>query len=115
MNGLLIDTDLSRNEMNALLGMCDCYVSLHRCEGFGLGMAEAMYLGKAVIATGWSGNVQFMTRHNSALVGYRLRWVDRIDHLYQPAFLEMYMPGFAWAEPSIAHAARLDAVVVRSF
>lgn len=88
------DEVIPRAHMNALQRCCDAYVSLHRSEGFGLGLAECMSLGKPVIATGWSGNMEFMDNHNSCLVGYQLidvgqgeypggegqRWADaRID------------------------------------
>ena len=46
--------------MLSLMASVDCFVSLHRSEGFGLGMAQSMYLGKPVIATGYSGNMDFM-------------------------------------------------------
>src|SRR3712207_9035191 len=52
----------------SLFAASDCYVSLHRSEGFGLTMADAMALGKPVIATGYSGNVDFMREDNSWLV-----------------------------------------------
>ena len=54
--GILIDESLTRSEMDALTGLCDVYVSLHRAEGFGIGMAEAMLLGLPVVATGYSGS-----------------------------------------------------------
>ena len=56
----------------ALMAACDCYVSLHRSEGFGLTMAEAMAIGKPVIATGYSGNVDFMNSGNSHLIEYAM-------------------------------------------
>jgi glycosyltransferase involved in cell wall biosynthesis len=59
-------------DMASLLNQIDCYVSLHRSEGFGLGLAEAMLLGKPVIATGFSGNLEFMKPTNSFLVSYNL-------------------------------------------
>ncbi len=68
----ILDAHLPQAHKNALLASCDCYVSPHRAEGFGLTMAEAMYLGKPVIATGYSGNLEFMTEANSHLIGYRL-------------------------------------------
>jgi hypothetical protein len=74
-------------------------VSLHRSEGFGLTMAEAMYLGKPVIATGYSGNLDFMTPHNSYLVEYKVVAVGDGAAPY-PAHAE-------WAEPNVEHAARL--------
>lgn len=70
-NKLLIDEALSNDEKWALLNSADILLSLHRSEGFGLSLAEAMALGKAVIATRWSGNLDFMTRANSVLVPAR--------------------------------------------
>jgi glycosyltransferase involved in cell wall biosynthesis len=64
---VLQDGYLSAREKNTMMALCDCYVSLHRAEGFGLTMAEAMALGKPVIATGYSGNLAFMTAENSYL------------------------------------------------
>ena len=68
----MIDRYLDPLDNSSLIALCDCYVSLHRAEGFGLGPAEAMWLGKPVIATGYSGNLDFMTPTNSLLVDYRL-------------------------------------------
>jgi glycosyltransferase involved in cell wall biosynthesis len=96
---ILIDKYLSRQEVNALLSCCDCFVSLHRSEGFGLPIAEAMYLGKPVIATGWSGNMDFMNVGNSFPVRYRLVSLDRD--------VGPYRKGFYWAEPDLEHAAEL--------
>jgi glycosyltransferase involved in cell wall biosynthesis len=95
----LIDSILSREEVNTLLQLADCYVSLHRSEGFGLTMAEAMSLEKPVIATGYSGNMDFMTPANSFLVDYNLIELDRE---YPP-----YKKGSVWADPSLEHAAQL--------
>ena len=69
----VIDRSLSAAELNGLMAACDCYVSLHRSEGFGLTMAEAMAIGKPVIGTGYSGNVDFMNPENSYLVEYETR------------------------------------------
>jgi glycosyltransferase involved in cell wall biosynthesis len=66
------DEHLTQNEMRGLIRSCDCYISLHRAEGLGLGLAEAMYLGKPTIATGYSGNTEFMNSTNSILVPYKL-------------------------------------------
>ncbi|MBF8253501.1 MAG: Glycosyltransferase [Deltaproteobacteria bacterium] len=95
---------LSKDEKNGLIAAADCYVSLHRSEGFGYTMAEAMYLGKPVIATGWSGNTDFMSANNSYLVDYSLA---KIDADYGP-----YERGQTWADPDIAHAASLMRRVV---
>jgi glycosyltransferase involved in cell wall biosynthesis/SAM-dependent methyltransferase len=95
----VLDSYLDPWLKNALTASCDCYVSLHRSEGFGLTMAEAMYLGKPVIATGYSGNLDFMTHANGYLVDYEL---VEIGPGAGP-----YPPGGVWAEPDVEHAGRL--------
>jgi glycosyltransferase involved in cell wall biosynthesis len=95
----IVDRSLTAAEMDGLIAGCDCYVSLHRSEGFGLTMAEAMAVGKPVIATAYSGNVDFMNRDNSFLVDYELTNVG--------PDVEIYPPEGEWAEPSIEHAAAL--------
>jgi glycosyltransferase involved in cell wall biosynthesis len=92
----VIDRYLDPGEKDALTASCDCYVSLHRAEGFGLTMAEAMFLGKPVIATGYSGNLDFMTPENSLLVDYRLVPVG--------VGADPYPPDARWAEPDITQA-----------
>jgi len=91
------DRKLSRARVNGLLAASDGVVSLHRSEGFGLILAEAMDLGKPVVATGWSGNVDFMNHGNSCPVDYEL---VTLDHPYSP-----YQAGQQWAEPDVDHAA----------
>ena len=93
----LIDESLSRDETLSLIANCDAYVSLHRSEGLGLTMAEAMLLGRPVIATAYSGNMSFMHEANSLLVDYKL------VALNSPA--PPYEIGQVWAEPSVKHAA----------
>ena len=93
---VIIDKTLTNNEINNLIRCCDCFISLHRSEGFGRGMAEAMYLGKPVIATGYSGNMDFMSAENSCLVDFKLVPVG--DGQYP------YGRGQVWAEPDIDHA-----------
>ncbi len=95
----LIDSYLSPAQKDALTASCDCYVSLHRSEGFGLTIAEAMYLGKPVIATGYSGNLDFMTAANGYLVDYDLVSIG--------AGAEPYPADGVWAEPNVEHAAQL--------
>ena len=63
---------MDRQSLNSLMANVDSYVSLHRSEGFGLPIAEAMSFGKPVIATGWSGNMEFMDDSNSFPVKYEL-------------------------------------------
>lgn len=103
VGGTLIERAMSRPELGALFAACDGYLSLHRCEGFGLTMAEAMALGKPVVATGYSGNLDFMTEANSFLVRHRLAELDR-DH-------GPYRRGTRWAEPDLDHAAELMRLV----
>ena len=93
----LIDRVLTREETDSLIGCADCFVSLHRSEGFGLAMAEAMALGKPVIATGYSGNVDFMDEESAFLVRYGRGEV--------PPGCEPYRAGSLWAEPDLDHAA----------
>jgi glycosyltransferase involved in cell wall biosynthesis len=93
----VLDRTLSRQEIYDLESSCDAFISLHRAEGFGLGMAEAMFLGKPVVATHWSGNVDFMTVANSCPVGYQLVQL-RED-------IGPYEKGQTWAEPDVEHAA----------
>ncbi len=105
MGGILIDGSFSRQEVNDLLSIINVYVSLHRSEGFGLGMAEAMFLGKPVIVTNFSANTDFMHSENSLPVDYHLREVSLDDHKYQQHFQEFCEPGQLWAEPDITQAA----------
>lgn len=95
----IIDSYLSANELNGLISLSDCYVSLHRAEGFGLPIAEAMYLGKPVIATAYSGNMEFMNELNSLPVKYKLKELDKT--------IGPYKKGNSWAEPDVMHAAEL--------
>lgn len=96
----LFDAALDPGPMAALFARADAYVSLHRSEGYGLTMAEAMALGKPVIATGYSGNTDFMTPANSYLVDWRLEPVgDDAEHYNATDAL--------WAQPDVGHAARL--------
>jgi glycosyltransferase involved in cell wall biosynthesis/SAM-dependent methyltransferase len=96
---VLIDDYLDPRDKDRLMRSCDCYVSLHRSEGLGLTVAEAMYHRKPVIATGYSGNTDFMTPENSYRVGYEL---VRIGHGADP-----YSPDGEWADPDVAEASRL--------
>jgi glycosyltransferase involved in cell wall biosynthesis len=97
VGGTLISKSMNRLELNTLFAACDGYVSLHRCEGFGLTIAEAMALGKPVVATAYSGNMDFMTDANSYPVRYRL---IELDSNHGP-----YRRGTHWADPDLGHAA----------
>jgi glycosyltransferase involved in cell wall biosynthesis len=99
-----VDAVLNRPQVNLLMSLVDAYASLHRSEGFGLTMAEAMALGKPVVATGYSGNTDFMRPSNSFLVDYELVQIDR-DH-------GPYRRGSVWANPDLEQAAKLLRLVV---
>jgi glycosyltransferase involved in cell wall biosynthesis len=93
----LIEGYLARQELWTLIASIDCFVSLHRSEGFGLGIAEAMACARTVIATGWSGNVDFTRPDNALLVEYNLVELARD--------LGPYRRGQRWAEPDLDAAA----------
>ncbi len=95
----IIEQTFDRPSLLALYQACDCYVSLHRAEGFGRGMAEALQLGLHVICTGYSGNVDFCQPPYADLVKYRLVRVKKGQ--YPRA------SGQVWAEPNVRHAAQL--------
>ncbi|MDR1876754.1 MAG: glycosyltransferase family 4 protein [Flavobacteriaceae bacterium] len=90
---------LRRENLLSLISQSDCYVSLHRSEGFGLTIAEAMALGKPVIATGYSGNMEFMNVNNSFLVKYK---IVKLERDLGPLVKEN-----SWSEPDVEHAAEL--------
>lgn len=95
---ILIDECMDRGKLNALINQCDCLISLHRSEGFGLPIAEAMYMGKPAIATGWSANMDFMTIDNSLPVRYQLIPVNQASGPYAGN-------NGVWADPDLDHAA----------
>jgi glycosyltransferase involved in cell wall biosynthesis len=94
-----IDGYLPAAQKAALLERADCFVSLHRSEGFGLGLAESMARGTPVIATGYSGNMDFMSSANGWLVDWRETEVG--------PDCEVYPAHGHWAEPDLDHAAAL--------
>ena len=94
---ILINKILTCQEVYELENLCDCYVSLHKAEGFGLNIAESMFLGKPTIATNWSGNIDFMNSKNSCLVDYEL---VELKETYG-----IYPKGCHWAEADVDHAA----------
>jgi glycosyltransferase involved in cell wall biosynthesis/SAM-dependent methyltransferase len=95
----LIDSYVSAADKNAMIAACDCYVSLHRSEGFGLTVAEAMLLSKPVIATRYGGTLEFTSESNSYLVDWRPVKVGEGAHPY-PAH-------GVWADPDLDQAAAL--------
>jgi len=95
----IIESTLSREDLLALYSCCDCFLSLHRAEGFGRGIAEALQLGLHVITTGYSGNVDFCKGENVDLVNYKLIEVKK-EHY-------PFAEGQVWADADVKHAAYL--------
>ena len=100
----IIDEIYDQNDTTAIMECCDCYVSLHRSEGYGLTIAEAMLLGKPVIVTGYSGNMDFTTEDNCFIVECKIVPIE-FD-------IPPYSKGMQWAEPSVRHAAQRMAEVL---
>jgi glycosyltransferase involved in cell wall biosynthesis len=96
-NIFLMDRTLPREEVYELMACCDAFVSLHHAEGFGLCVAEAMYLGKPVVSTNWSATAEFVTPQNGFPVRYRL---ERLPH-----HSGVFVRGTEWAYPDVDHAA----------
>jgi glycosyltransferase involved in cell wall biosynthesis len=96
---VVLDRTMHRAEVDTLTSLADCFVSLHRSEGFGFGMAEAMALGKPVIGTDYSGNTDFLSETTGFPVSFRLVPVPSGTY-----------PGYedqVWAEPDLDEAAWL--------
>jgi glycosyltransferase involved in cell wall biosynthesis len=94
----VIEGVMSREESLGLLACADAYISLHRAEGLGLSLAEAMLMGKPVIATGYSANLDFMTTETGCLVAHTMVAVGEGNIPYEPTS--------RWAQPDEADAAR---------
>ena len=92
----LINKVVPRNDMLQLMNSCDSLVSLHRSEGFGLHIAEAMAMGKSVLTTNWSGNVDFANESNSYPVNFKIQQIQKNTGSYRK--------GNSWATADIGHA-----------
>ncbi|MBL8027029.1 MAG: glycosyltransferase family 4 protein, partial [Fibrobacteres bacterium] len=99
---ILIDAKMSYPEVISLYACCDVFVSLHRGEGLGLGLMEAMLLGKPVIGTAYSGNMDFMDDSNSCLVNYKLIQIPEknVNHYSKEALGTTLF----WADPDLNEA-----------
>lgn len=95
-----ISNVLTAHALDALYDSADTVLSLHRSEGFGLVLAEAMQRGLPVVATDWSGNTDFVNADNGCPVRYRLIPARDPQHIYD-------FPDLDWAEPDVDHAAEL--------
>lgn len=93
----ILDRHLDRSGIDSLINSCDCYVSLHHAEGFGLAPAEAMAMGKVALLTDWSGNTEYMTSDNCIPIRYSLKTLGKD---YGPYEAHQY-----WAVPDLDHAA----------
>jgi glycosyltransferase involved in cell wall biosynthesis len=93
---VVLNTTMLEVEVHNLIRCCDAFISLHRSEGYGLGLAEAMFLGLPAIGTAYSGNIDFMTPENSIPIGYRLVPV--------PPGAYPHADNQHWAEPDLDEA-----------
>jgi glycosyltransferase involved in cell wall biosynthesis len=100
----IVDSLVSTDQVSAYTSLADCSISLHRSEGFGLTLADAMALGKPTVATGYSGNLTFMNEDNSYLVR------NELTELAED--VGPYPAGSTWAEPDLDHGAELMRRVV---
>ncbi|MEG2173539.1 MAG: glycosyltransferase [Desulfovibrionaceae bacterium] len=106
-----IEADLSTGQISALHQLCHCYVSAHHSEAWGLSLSDAMAHGKPVIATGYSGNQDFMTGDNSFPVNYRLEPVSAL----MCEVLPLFTPNMRWAQPDPNHMGYLLRKVRRTY
>lgn len=91
----LITEHLPYETMQQIVASCDVFLSPHRSEGFGLVLAEALALGVPVLATGWSGNLDFMQGMDEALIPYTLQGVQDPSGVYASRLDQV------WAEPNM--------------
>lgn len=95
---VFLTTDLPAHDLRRLIASSSVLLSPHRAEGFGLSLAEAFLAGVPALATGWSGNLDFMADVPDLLIGHQLTPVRDPYGVYRAA-------GLMWAEPDIADAA----------
>lgn len=98
-DALVLSSRMNTYELHSLIAASDCFVSLHRAEGFGRGTGEAMCFGRLAMGTGWSGNVDYMTKSNSLFVNCTPVAVKKNEY---PHWTKQ-----VWAEPDVDHALHL--------
>jgi glycosyltransferase involved in cell wall biosynthesis len=103
---VVIEKNLSRAEIVGLICACDAYISLHRSEGFGMGIAEAMNFGRIVIATDYSGSTDFLTQQTGFPIQFSLRPVAVHEYPWSDKQF--------WAEPDISSAAATMQMILKS-
>lgn len=97
---------LDDEQLAALHAVCDCYVAAHHAEAWGLPLSEAMSIGNPVIATGYSGNMEFMTPENSFPVAYT---ITNVSERMCQSLPDLFTPDMTWADidlPGLVHALR---------
>ena len=95
---VVMNETLSYRDLLQLKAGSDCYISLHKSEGWGFGMIEAMNLGVPVVCTGYSGNMDFCSEDTVWLVDYDLHSLQQGEYIF-------VRDGSEWAEPRVDHAA----------
>jgi glycosyltransferase involved in cell wall biosynthesis len=93
----LLNETMDKLELLSFKAECDCYISLHRAEGLGLGPLESMLLGKPVILTNYSGSTDYANEDNSCLVDYKLIPIQEGQYVFHE--------NQVWADPDVEHAA----------
>ena len=101
----VIDQFLSKADLHALYQSCDCFVSLHRAEGFGRNIAESMLLNRPVVVTDYSGNQDFCTSETAYLVPFKIIPLKGEDYIFSR--------GQFWAEPDVNAAAEILKTVMK--
>lgn len=105
-NIAIIDTLMKEDEINNLINQSDIILSLHRSEGFGLVLAEAMWLAKPIVATGWSGNLTFLPKDCALYVDYKLIDVDDKQNIYKSSC--------KWAQPDLDDATKKLSMLIEN-
>jgi glycosyltransferase involved in cell wall biosynthesis len=105
LGGIVVDDELTRLEMNALICAIDIYASMHRSEGLGLGMLEAMYLAKPVISPAYPHKWLFSLADAGIAVRSPLKEIEASDHALGSELSGVYEPGLPWTEPVASDAA----------